>query len=100
MYCGWGAKTPIFLFHCHHHHHHLHVADEPTAEKRNIGSLARQGLLRSDYNNLLNPRAQQLINDKRHLGALARTGWFTAYRSARGGRVSRSERGRSRTVGF
>lgn len=73
--------------------------DEPTAEKRNIGSLARQGLLRSDYNNLLNPRAQQL-NDKRHLGALARTGWFSGYRPARGGRVSRSERARSRTVGF
>lgn len=78
----------------------MNKLDEPTAEKRNIGSLARQGLLRSDANNLFNARQYQQQSDKRHLGALVRSGWVPAFRSARGGRFSRSGRARSRTVGF
>ncbi|XP_031620837.1 neuropeptide-like 1 isoform X2 [Contarinia nasturtii] len=69
------------------------------SQKRNIGSLARQGLLRSDVNNYLNQKQyrQQSENlyEKRHLGALARSGWLPAFRSIRGGRFSRS--GRART---
>lgn len=70
------------------------------SEKRNIGSLARQGLLRSDVSSYLNPKQYRQQADKRYLGALARSGWMPAFRSIRGGRFSRSGRARSRTVGF
>lgn len=70
------------------------------AEKRNIGSLARQGLLRNDVSNFLNLKHYRQQEDKRHLGALARSGMMPGFRSARGGRFSRSGRARSRTVGF
>lgn len=70
-------------------------------QKRNIGSLARQGLLRSDVSNYLNQKQYRQQSEKRHLGALARSGWLPAFRSIRGGgRFSRSGRARSRTVGF
>lgn len=73
----------------------------PSSQKRNIGSLARQGLLRSDVNSYLNQKQYRQQSEKRHLGALARNGWMPAFRSARGiGRFSRSGRARSRTVGF
>lgn len=75
-------------------------AYRPPSEKRNIGSLARQGLLRSDVSNYLNQRQYRQQSEKRHLGALARSGWLPAFRSIRGGRFSRSGRARSRTVGF
>ncbi|XP_055310631.1 neuropeptide-like 1 isoform X2 [Sitodiplosis mosellana] len=68
----------------------------PSAEKRNIGSLARQGLLRSDVSNYLNQKQYRQQSKKRHLGALARSGWLPAFRSIRGGRFSRSGRGRAR----
>lgn len=70
------------------------------SEKRNIGSLARQGLLRSDVSNYLNLKQYRQQNDKRHLGALVRSGWLPALRSIRGGRFSRSGKARSRTVGL
>lgn len=72
----------------------------PPSEKRNIGSLARQGLLRSDVNSYLNQRQYHRQADKRYIGALARSGWLPAFRSTRGGRFSRSGRTRSRTVGI
>lgn len=75
-------------------------SDQPSSEKRNIGSLARQGLLRSDVNSYLNQKQYRQQSEKRHLGALARSGWLPAFRSIRGGSFSRSGRARSRTVGF
>lgn len=78
-------------------------AYRPSSEKRNIGSLARQGLLRSDVNSYLNQKQYRQHNEKRHLGAVARSGFLPAFRSIRGGgvgRFSRSGRARSRTVGF
>lgn len=70
------------------------------SEKRNIGSLARQGLLRSDITGYLNQKQYRQQADKRYLGALARSGLMPAFHSIRGGRFSRSGRARSRTVGF
>lgn len=51
-------------------------------------------------NSYLNQKQYRQQSDKRHLGALARAGWFPAFRSARGGRFSRSGRAKSLTVGF
>lgn len=82
---GWSAQSSY---------------QSPSAEKRNIGSLARQGLLRSDVSSYLNQKQYHQQEEKRHLGALARSGWLPAFRSIRGGRFSRSGRARSRTVGF
>lgn len=69
-----------------------------SAEKRNIGSLARLGMLRSDMSGYGQQRrySQQ---SKRHIGALARSGWLPAFRPVRGGRFSRSGRARSQIVG-
>lgn len=75
-------------------------AFRPLAEKRNIGSLARQGLLRNDVSSLLNLKSYRQQGAKRYLGALARSGLMPGFRPIRGGRVSRSGRARSRTVGF
>lgn len=63
------------------------------AAKRNIGSLARLGMLRPD-SGYGGPHQQ-----KRHIGALARSGWLPAFRPVRGGRFSRSGRARSQIVG-
>lgn len=82
---GWSAQSSY---------------QSPSVEKRNIGSLARQGLLRSDINSYLNQKQYHQQEEKRHLGALARSGWLPAFRSIRAGRFSRSGRARSRTVGF
>lgn len=72
-----------------------------SAEKRNIGSLARLGLLRSDLNDYGQQRKySHQQQDKRHIGALARSGWLPAFRPVRGGRFSRSGRARSQIVGF
>lgn len=72
----------------------------PISSKRNIGSLARQGLLRSDFSSYLNQRQYRQQADKRYIGSLARSGLLPSFRSARGNRVNRSGRTRSRIVGF
>lgn len=82
---GWSSTSSIY---------------RPPSEKRNIGSLARQGYLRSDVGSYLNQKQYRQQEEKRHLGALVRSGWLPAFRSIRGGRFSRSGRARSRTVGF
>lgn len=73
---------------------------QPIGEKRNIGSLARQGLLRNDVNSLINLNSYRQREDKRYLGSIARTGWRPGFRSIRNGQFSRSGRARSRFVGF
>ena len=70
-----------------------------TAEKRNIGSLARMGMLRSDFSNYGQQKQYRQQQEKRHIGALARSGWLPAFRPVRGGRFSRSGRARSQIVG-
>lgn len=67
--------------------------------KRNIGSIARMGLLRTDPNNGYMMRQYRQQEQKRHIGALARSGWLPAFRPVRGGRFSRSGRARSQIVG-
>lgn len=71
--------------------------------KRNIGSLARLGLLRSEYSNYGSQKSRgdtyRQQEQKRHIGALARSGWLPSFRPVRSGRFSRSGRARSRIVG-
>ncbi|XP_055707158.1 uncharacterized protein LOC129804106 isoform X3 [Phlebotomus papatasi] len=70
-------------------------------DKRHIGSLARFGLLRSDLESGVRQMPLRGPQEKRHIGALARSGWFSSsFRPARGGRFSRSGRARSQTDGF
>lgn len=58
------------------------------------------GLLRSDMSSYGQQRQyNQQPLDKRHIGALARSGWLPAFRPVRGGRFSRSGRARSQIVG-
>jgi hypothetical protein len=64
------------------------------------------GMLRNnDYNTygdmktMASTSYRQKQQDKRHIGALARSGWLTSFRPVRGGRFSRSGRARSRIVG-
>lgn len=83
------------------------AAQMPPA-KRNIGSLARMGLLRSDVRNYGQLRSaqvggrqqqQRIYAEKRHLGSLARSGWLQAFRPTRGHRFIRSGRDESEIVG-
>lgn len=74
--------------------------------KRNIGALARMGLLRSDPNSYGQLRAHggrqqqpQRMAAKRHLGSLARSGWLQAFRPTRAHRFIRSGRDESDIVG-
>lgn len=74
-----------------------------SVEKRNLQSLARNGMLRSDlarYVSSLNGRdLYRQQEQKRHIGSVARSGWLPAFRPVRSGRFSRSGRARSQTVG-
>lgn len=69
------------------------------AEKRNIGSLARMGLLRNDYSSYEQQKKYNQQQEKRHIGALARSGWLPSFSPVRGSRFSRSGRARSQIVG-
>lgn len=57
------------------------------------------GLLRNDFSSYEQQKKYSNQQEKRHIGALARSGWLPSFSPVRGSRFSRSGRARSQIVG-